>query len=108
IVNTAGQVGETKDFSVSNHLATLKKHAPGLTIDMVLVNNRPPTEDQLARMAEMGVAPTEYDARETLAMGVETVLRDVVNMDNPVRHDPKKVAAAIMDIFTEQHHLRIL
>ena len=107
IVNTAGQVGETKDFTVSKHLAMLKKHAPGLTVDIVLVNNRPPSEEQLARMAEKGVAPTEYDAKETLAMGVETVLRDVVNIDNPIRHDPQKTAAAVMEIYTETHHGRI-
>ncbi len=101
IVNTAGQVGETKDFSVSTHLATLKKHVPRLKVDLVLVNNRPPSEEQLARLAEKGIAPTNYDAKETLALGVDTVLRDVVNIDNPIRHDPKKVAQAVMDIFTE-------
>ncbi len=103
IVNTAGQVGETKDFTVSMHLATLKRHAPGLRIDLVLVNNRPPTEEQRDKMSAKGVAPTEYDAKETAAFGVETILRDVVNIDNPIRHDPKKTAKAIMEILHKPH-----
>ncbi len=103
IVNTAGQVGETKDFSVSTHLATLRKHSPNLRVTTVLVNNRPPSEEQLAQMAEKGVAPTEIDARETLAMGVDTVLRDVVNTEKFIRHDPQKTARAIMDIYTDAH-----
>ncbi|MCC8180967.1 MAG: uridine diphosphate-N-acetylglucosamine-binding protein YvcK [Planctomycetes bacterium] len=103
IVNTAGQVGETTDFSVSQHLATIRRHVPALRVDTVLINNRPPTEEQLLRLKEKGVAPTEYDARETLAMGVDTVLRDVVNVENPIRHDPQKTAQAVMDIFTDAH-----
>lgn len=104
IINTAGQVGETKDFSVSTHLKMLKKHAPNLRVDTVLINNRPPTPEQLAHMAEKGVAPTEYDAKETLGMGVDTVLRDVMDTEKPIRHDPKKTAKAIMEIFDDSHH----
>lgn len=103
IVNTAGQAGETRGFSVGKHLATLKKHAPNLKIDVALVNNRPPTEEQLAKMAEKGIAPTGYDAREVAAMGVETVVRDVVNSENAIRHDPQKLAKAVMDIYAKHH-----
>ncbi len=45
IVNTAGQVGETQGFTVSRHLAMLRKHAPKLRVDVALVNSRPPTAD---------------------------------------------------------------
>ena len=107
IVNTAGQLGETKDFAVSTHLAMLRKHAPNLKVDMVLVNNRPPTEEQLAAMREKGISPTEYDAAETQAMGVEIVLRDVVNTEKPIRHDPQKTAKALMDILGDLHHGRL-
>ncbi|MCC8116541.1 MAG: uridine diphosphate-N-acetylglucosamine-binding protein YvcK [Planctomycetes bacterium] len=98
IVNTAGQLGDTEDFPVRVHRNPRSPHAATLVVDMVLVNNRPPTEDQLARMSDKGIAPTEYDARETQAMGVTTVLKDVIDTDNPIRHDPKKTAKAIMDI----------
>ncbi|MCD8141649.1 MAG: uridine diphosphate-N-acetylglucosamine-binding protein YvcK [Planctomycetaceae bacterium] len=107
IVNTAGQVGETKDFAVSTHLKMLKKHAPDLKIDLVLINNRPPTEEQRVQMAEKGITPTEYDVDETLSMGVKTVLWDVVNTQNPIRHDPKKTAAAIMAILEDIQHGRL-
>ncbi len=98
IVNTAGQVGETEGFAVSTHLKTLRKHAPNLRVDIALVNNRPPAPEQLEKMLAKGVAPTEYDVRETRDMGIEIILRDVVNTDNPIRHDPQKTGKAIMDI----------
>ncbi|MDR1518981.1 MAG: uridine diphosphate-N-acetylglucosamine-binding protein YvcK [Planctomycetota bacterium] len=101
IVNTAGQVGETQGFSAGDHINMLKKHAPGLRIDLALVNNRPPGPDRLAAMAEKGVSPTDCDAREIQSFGVEAALRDVVNIDNPIRHDPAKTAKALMDIFTK-------
>lgn len=107
IVNTAGQVGETKDFAVSTHLKMLKKHAPNLTINLVLINNRPPTEEQLQEMAEKGITPTRYDAKETLEMGVQVVLKDVVNTAKFIRHDPKKTALAIMGILEDVQHGRL-
>ena len=100
IINTAGQIGETAGFTVSTHLRMLRKHAPNLRVDIALVNDRPPSEEQRAKLAAKGVTPTEYDVRETAAMGVEIVLRDVVNMDNPVRHDPRKTGKAILEICT--------
>ncbi len=103
IVNTCGQIGETQGFTVGTHLGMLRKHAPDLKVDMVLINNRSPGEEQLARLIEKGVTPTEYDAKETLATGVTPILMDVINLDNPVRHDPKKAAKAVMDIFTDSH-----
>lgn len=107
IVNTAGQVGETKDFAVSTHIKTLQKHAPDLRVDFVLVNNRPPTPDQAAAMAEKGITPTEYDAREVEELGIRIILRDVVNLENPIRHDPQKTAKAIMDILEDLQHGRL-
>lgn len=104
IVNTAGQVGETKDFTVSKHIKMLLQHAPHLKLDMVLVNNRPPTPDQVASMAEKGITPTEFDAQEVEKLGVQVILRDVVNLDNPIRHDPPKTAKAIVDILDDLHH----
>lgn len=104
IVNTAGQVGETEDFTVSKHIKMLLKHAPNLKVDMVLVNNRPPTPDQLVTMSEKRVSPTEFDAQEVEKLGIQIVLRDVVNLDNPIRHDPPKTAKAIMEILDDLHH----
>ncbi|MDR2391849.1 MAG: uridine diphosphate-N-acetylglucosamine-binding protein YvcK, partial [Planctomycetota bacterium] len=98
IANTAGQVGETQGFSASAHIRMLKKHAPALKIDMALVNNRSAGPDRLAAMATKGVTPTECDVREILASGIEPIARDVVNLDNPVRHDPAKTARVLMEI----------
>jgi uncharacterized cofD-like protein len=102
LVNTAGQVGETQGFTVSRHLAMLKKHAPELKVDIALVNNRPPTAEQIAALAAKGIAPTEYDVGETGGMGVEVMLYDVLDTANPVRHDPKKTGRAIMEICADQ------
>jgi hypothetical protein len=76
-------------------------------MDLVLINNRPPTGEQLAEMAEKGIAPTEYDSRETLELGVKAILRDVVNTAKFIRHDPRKTALAIMGILEDLQHGRL-
>ena len=99
IVNTAGQLGEAKDYTVSNYVKTIFKHAPNLRIDTVIANNRHPSQERLDELAAKGVTYTEYDAAETLALGVDVLLRDVVNEDNPGRHNPRKLAKAVMEAF---------
>ncbi len=101
IVNTFGQLGESKDFSVSQHLKTLKTHAPNLRVDYVIVNSRRPSDEKVAELEAKGVAFTEYDASETLSMGVNIIYRDVINEEKPHRHDPAKLAKAVMEVYQQ-------
>ncbi|MDR0363327.1 MAG: uridine diphosphate-N-acetylglucosamine-binding protein YvcK [Planctomycetota bacterium] len=106
IVNTAGQVGESKDFSVSKHIKTIFKHAPGLRVDCAIVNSREPSGGKLQELANKGVQPTEYDAREAQNLGLNIVYRDVIDDSRPHRHDPAKLAKAIMDVYADSRPVR--
>ncbi len=103
IINTVGQLGESKDFTVSRHLKMLLKHAPGLRVDYAIVNNRHPSPEAMEELTKKGVSFTEYDASEALSLGVNIVYRDVINDKNPQRHDPVKLAKVIMEVFSDTH-----
>jgi uncharacterized cofD-like protein len=84
-LNLAPQPGETDGFSPQRHLEVLARHAPKLTIDVVLADEAAvPDRESLA------------EAAERLSGTVE--LARVAAPDGP-RHDPEQLAAAYDRIF---------
>jgi uncharacterized cofD-like protein len=84
-LNLAPQPGETEGFSPQRHLEVLARHAPKLTIDVVL-----------ADVAAVPDCQSLSQAAERLAGRVE--LAPVAAPDGP-RHDPELLAAAYDRIF---------
>ena len=94
VCNVATQPGETGSFSAARHLETLIAHVGDGLIDYVLLN------DNLdARRPEGWVAqPVQIDVRRLEAFPVTIVEEDLVDVLNAHRHDPAKLAAALMRI----------
>ena len=104
VCNAMTQVGETDNYSVSDHIKTIFDHARLNDIDdskrnffdAVLVNNAMPAN--LAEKYERaGSLPVEIDITEIRKLGVELVQRSLLedNKDGLVRHNCSKVARAI-------------
>ncbi len=94
VCNVATQPGETGSFSAARHVETLIAHVGEGLIDYVLLN-----DNQNARRPEGWVAqPVEIDVRRLEAFPVTIVEEDLVDVLNAHRHDPAKLAAALMRI----------
>ena len=91
VCNVATQVGETDSYSVSDHVAALQAHTFDTIADYVLANSNPPNVDD--RFAGEAVL---HDVRPT--GHAQIVLADVADPIHPVRHDPDRLAYAIMEI----------
>jgi uncharacterized cofD-like protein len=93
VCNVATQDGETAGFDLAAHVEALVAHtAPGL-VDLVLANNRfdariPP--DWTAETVRLHWPPAAIGPVPRL------ILNDVVDTDNARRHDPARLATAIM------------
>lgn len=87
-LNLAPQPGETDDFSPQTHLEVLQAHAPDLRVDVVL--------------ADGGVVddPAALD-KAVQALGGRLVLADVAADDGSPRHEPARLAQALVQIFSE-------
>jgi len=93
VCNVAIQPGETNGYDVAAHVAALERHVgPGL-FDFVLANNRfdMPLPDHLPReeLVALDSGPIK---------GYRLVAADLVDLTNPWRHDPRKLAAAVMEL----------
>jgi uncharacterized cofD-like protein len=93
VVNIATQPGETSAYGVSDHIAALEEHTGGDLFDVIVCNNR--YEGKLPA----GVEWVDIDER---AEKYPIYGTDLLDVERPWRHDPDKLARALMDILYER------
>ncbi|MBX6341611.1 MAG: YvcK family protein, partial [Thermomicrobiaceae bacterium] len=101
VCNVATQRGETDNFGVVDHVRALHEHVGGPIVDYVLVNsNLEPAASKIK--PEWSVSAVSLEGLESLQPAVQVVLRDIVNPEFPLRHDPKKLAAELIRLAKER------
>jgi uncharacterized cofD-like protein len=86
-LNLVPQPGETDGFSPHTHLEVLAEHAPGLTVDVVLADR-----------GAAGGSAAELEKAAAL-LGGRLVLTELAMRDGSPRHDPRRLAGALAEIF---------
>jgi uncharacterized cofD-like protein len=95
ICNVATQAGETDGYAVGDHMAAIERHTgPGLFPCVLVNDNLRPVQPEwdFAQVALRTPPGVDY----------QLVAADVVDEQRPWRHDPAKLARALMTWF-EQH-----
>ncbi len=97
VCNIMTQPGETDDYTVSDHIKALLKHAGGKRIiDAVLVNNVLP--DVISEgYAQSGSFPVVIDTEKLASLNIEVIATKLIqeNKSGLVRHSSNRVARAI-------------
>jgi uncharacterized cofD-like protein len=94
VCNVATQPGETGFYSAAQHLEALINHVGDGLFDYVLLN-----DNHGARRPEGWLGqPVQVDVRRLESFEVTIVEEDLVDVTNAHRHDPAKLAAALMRI----------
>ncbi len=97
VCNIMTQPGETDDYTVSDHIKALLKHAGGKRIiDAVLVNNVLPAVISEG-YAESGSFPVVIDDDKLASLNIEIISSKLIqeNRSGLVRHSSNRVARAI-------------
>jgi uncharacterized cofD-like protein len=98
VCNVATQVGETEGYMLSHHLDALTTHGLGQVVDAVLVNS-----NLHAREPEnYPAAPVRVDIAISDARGPAVFTRDIVDDGNAHRHDSRKLAETILELYDER------
>ncbi|MGQ9627718.1 MAG: gluconeogenesis factor YvcK family protein [Anaerolineae bacterium] len=93
ICNVATQAGETEGFSLRDHIEALERHVGKGLFRFALANDRfdvplpPGWKDELVRL----IPPDGED--------YQLVTADLIDPEKPWRHDPKKLARALLDLY---------
>jgi len=99
IGNIMTQRGETLGFSASDHLRAIGQHGGDLLFDYILLNLTPISETQKKNYLEENAAQIENDLDRMNLYRVKVVFRDLLADGEKVRHDPRKLAHAIFDVW---------
>ncbi len=102
VCNVMTQPGETDDFMASDHVKSVVRHAGRRIFDYVLVNREVPSlrllEKYQAKHAQL-VSPDVDVIRE---MGYKPITGNFISQTDVVRHDPQKLAQAILRLVSEK------
>ena len=99
ISNLMTQPGETDGYTARQHLETVKKYAPEIHFDFVIVNNRRISDAQTERYAaehahQIGI---DDNAIETATDSATEIIRaDLLDEGEKVRHNAVRLAQVVM------------
>jgi uncharacterized cofD-like protein len=96
LMNLMTQPGETDGMDALAHLATIQRWAGEGLVDAVLVNATPPRLPLLDLYEKEGAAPVLVDEAALEGHGVEVVVADLLDDGELIRHDPAKLAGAVL------------
>ncbi len=99
VCNVATEPGETDNFGVAAHLEALLDHIGQGYIDVALVNNNERPAGNFAPEWQGRTAIVPLDVARPPA--VRLVAADMINPQNPLRHDSRKLADELMRLLRE-------
>ena len=102
VCNVATQPGETEAMSASEHVSALLAHIGEDLVDYVIINRNTDARRPTGWLAQ----PVRVDVRRLEELPVVIVEEDVIDPANAHRHDPAKLAAAIMRLQQEDRVAR--
>lgn len=97
ICNLATQPGETDNYGVADHVEAIRRHVAmkaghtGACLDLVLVNNNLSIPPETGGGNTLFIKPVPME-------DLETVTADLVDRQQPWRHDVQKLARAVIDL----------
>jgi uncharacterized cofD-like protein len=103
VMNLMTEAGETDDYTAADFLLAIRRHAADLPVHNVLLNTAPLPADMVERYAAEGVGPVRVRLAPLMAMGSRPVERDLLSAGPKIRHDPHKLAQALLDLAGEAH-----
>jgi uncharacterized cofD-like protein len=92
VCNIAMQPGETEDYTVADHVLALEKYIGRGIFQVILANNAYPNENAGPNTRYVQPAPEGHEVLQRY----EIRYCDLVDTERPWRHDPQKLAAAVL------------
>jgi uncharacterized cofD-like protein len=105
-VNLMSQPGETTEFSASDHVRALRKHAGGKILDYAVINIRPITSAMKTRYAKQEAKPVPNDIDVLFKLGIKVMAGNLARHGETLKHDPEATAAVAVKLAQEGRRRR--
>jgi uncharacterized cofD-like protein len=106
VCNLMTQPGETDGYTARRHLEVVKRYAPEIEFDYVVVNNRQVSDEQSERYAAEGarqIGLTDHLLEREFSGEAGIVRTDLLDEGEKVRHSPEKLARVILACYEQAH-----
>jgi uncharacterized cofD-like protein len=98
IQNIMTQPGETEHLTAEEHVEALADHCSGVLFPNVLMNCGQPSEEMLQKYSSEHAELVRVDRPRLRALQLNLLERDLLAEDGKIRHDPDRLARAVMEI----------
>jgi uncharacterized cofD-like protein len=100
VCNVATEPGETDHFGVADHIDALLEHIGTGSIDLALVNDNQSPAGNFAPewQGRTEIVPMDVTDKPELQL----MTADIINPENPLRHDSHKLAAELMRLLRDR------
>lgn len=98
VMNLMTEVNETLGYSAADILRVIREHTPNLPIHTILVNEDTLPRATLQRYATKGAVPISVNPLLLETMGSATVSTRLLARGRKIRHDPMKLAQALLPL----------
>lgn len=105
VCNVMTQPGETTGYSASDHVKAVVEHAGKRLFSYVLVNKEVPSIRLLEKYHREGAELVSPDVDIIREMGYRPITGNFISQTEVVRHDPQKLAQAILRLVFEKSFL---
>lgn len=110
VCNVMTQPGETTSYAVTDHMDAIHRHTKAYAEDFsdlvnyVVVNDTSPHKKQLEKYKADDQHPVEFDEKRIKAQfpPMQVFPTNLLQKGNLVRHNPYKLAKAIMEIYSKE------
>lgn len=105
VCNVMTQPGETDGYKASDHVKAVEQHAGKRIFNYVFVNKEVPSVRLLEKYQEQGAELVFPDVDVIREMGYKPITGSFISQTDVVRHDPQKLAQAILRLAFEKSFL---
>lgn len=98
VCNVMTQPGETDGYDAADHVKAVAGHTEHRVFNHVLVNQQRPGKLLLEKYAESNQSFVEPNSNLVREMGYRPIVGDFISQTDVVRHDPVKLADAIVKL----------
>jgi len=101
VCNVMTQPGETDGYTASDHLKAIFDHTTPNLVDACLINDAEVPVGALKRYQIEDSFPVAPDSDRIRAMGSKVFATDLLEVDNFIRHDSKKLTKALIRLIEQ-------
>jgi uncharacterized cofD-like protein len=96
VINVATQMGETEHFTAFDHVDVITRQLGPGVLDAVLINSNQASAAAIG--PDLAIDPVLPDTLGRLDPSIRVISRNIVSDQNPLRHDPTRLASALLEL----------